>query len=100
MGLMELTDDNFVHETATGCCLIQFWTPWCGPCFAQEKDLLHLSQLHPKMKFGQINVEENPFLVERYEINVFPTVIILKNGKLCKKIVGLQSVNEYTNFTS
>lgn len=99
MGLAELTEHNFQQLVQSGCFFVHFWTPWCRPCFEQEEELSQFSKVHPATQFGRVNAEENPNLAEQYEIYVFPTLLIFRNGKVVKKLVGMHPESSYKSFT-
>lgn len=44
-----------------------------------------------KVKVTKLNVDENTTTAARYSIMSIPTLIIFKNGKKEKQLVGLQS---------
>ena len=51
-----------------------------------------------KVKVGKVNVDEQPNLASKYGIASIPTVIVFKNGKPEKTLVGLRSKNEIENM--
>lgn len=78
--------------------LVDFWAPWCGPCRVAGPIIDKIGeQVNGKAKVFKLNVDENPFTANRYDITGIPTVIIFKNGKVDKKLIGLQPEQVYLN---
>ena len=40
---------------------------------------------------GKVNVDEEPELAQRYGIMSIPTLVIIKNGNVVRRTVGVQS---------
>ena len=88
------TDANFEEEVIKneGVSLVDFWAPWCGPCQTMIPIIDELSsEIGDKFKIGKVNVDENPAIAQKYSIMSIPTIIIFKNGKMIKSLVGIQS---------
>ena len=83
--LTELNSNNFNELTAKGVKLIEFYTDWCGYCKKQQPELENLD----KVWIGQVNADNVPSIAAKYNINVFPTFLILKNGKLAERFSGM-----------
>lgn len=43
------------------------------------------------MKVVKVNIEENPFVTSRYNIQTVPSSIFIKDGNVLKKMTGVQS---------
>lgn len=85
--LKKLDDKNFEEETKSGLKLIEFYTTWCGYCSKQEEALKEMD----KIWIGQVDAEESVNLSTKYNINSFPTFLILKNGEVKERFSGLKS---------
>jgi len=87
--VIELNDSNFEHLTqastggTTGDWLLEFYAPWCGHCQrltpVWEEVATHLKG---KTNVAKIDATANLGLGRRFKINGFPTIVILKRGKL------------------
>lgn|SRR3989338_1514724 len=89
--MLALTSENFEKETKSGAVVIDFWASWCGPCRALGPIFEELSKDMKGVKFGKINVDEQPGLSEKFEVSSIPTLIILKDGKPVANRVGSAS---------
>ena len=98
--IQDLATEDFKGKTKKGLVLVVFWGAWCSPCNKLISNLEKLSNEYDNVNFYKINMDENPVLVERYKIFAVPTVIILKNNKQVKKLVGIKKNEEYEEFLS
>ncbi|MBN1968678.1 MAG: thioredoxin [Candidatus Delongbacteria bacterium] len=76
--------------------LVDFWAPWCGPCqiLGPMIDMI-AGEVDDNVIIGKMNVDENPSTPQRYGIQGIPTIIIFKEGKEFKRLVGLQHKDNY-----
>ena len=91
-------DQNFEKEVLKSDLpvLVDFWASWCGPCLMVGPVIEELAEEYEgKIKFGKLNVDENPKTAEKYGILSIPTVIIFKEGKEVKRQVGFPGEEEY-----
>lgn len=89
-----VTKANFEQEVLHSDLpvLVDFWAYWCGPCMAQTPILNEIIMEHPNlMKICKVNIDEEFQLVGDYEVFSIPTLLFFRNGKLLKKLVGVQT---------
>ena len=51
-----------------------------------------------KINFQLVNVDENPDIAVEYNVMSIPTLIVFKNGKEEKRLVGLRNKEELINL--
>lgn len=89
-----VTKANFEQEVLHSelPVLVDFWAYWCGPCMAQTPILNEIIMEHPNlMKICKVNIDEEFQLVSDYQVFSIPTLLFFRNGKLLKKLVGVQT---------
>ena len=94
---IKLSSENFEKEVLKSekPVLVDFYADWCGPCNAMAPVIEELAtELDGKTKVGKINVDENSDIAVEYNVMSIPTLIIFKNGKEEKRLVGLRDKEE------
>ena len=89
----DVSDDRFDEEVlrANSPVLVDFWAPWCGPCQPMGAIVKELADEYgDRMKFAKLNVDGNPKVSSRYGIQSIPTLLVFKDGKPMKQIIGLR----------
>ncbi len=88
--LVTVTDANFTDtvEKSGKAFLLDFWAPWCGPCRMMEPVLKEIAAENDTLTVGKLNVDESPMVAQKFEILSIPTLLIFKDGKVVKKLVG------------
>ncbi len=90
----EFTDANFqeVALDKEGVAVIDFWAEWCGPCKMIGPVIEELAtEFDGKVTVGKMNVDSNKDIPMKYGVRSIPTILILKNGELVDKHVGVTS---------
>lgn len=98
---IKLSTENFEKEVlkTEKPVLVDFYADWCGPCNAMAPVIEELAkELEGKVKVGKINVDENPDIAVEYNVMSIPTLIVFKNGKEEKRLVGLRNKEELINL--
>ena len=89
---LNLNKDNFEQNISNGVALVDFWAEWCGPCKMQLPIIEEFSsEMDGKATVGKVNVDEQLELAQSFGIQSIPTLILFKDGKPVKKLVGLHS---------
>ena len=91
MSVLKITEENFEQEVLNSEqeVVIDFYADWCGPCKMQSPIIDKLAEERQDIKVGKINVDESSNLAEKYGIMSIPTIMVIKNGEIASKFVGL-----------
>ena len=89
----EVNELEFDQLVASGeAVLVDYWAPWCVYCRriapAYEKIA---EQYAGRLQVAKINIDENPKLADREQIEVIPTLVLYKNGSAQGFIVAPES---------
>ena len=71
--------------------LVDFYADWCGPCKLQAPILDELARETNAVKIVKVNVDENDELVQRYQINSLPTLLVFNEGEKVIHYIGYAS---------
>lgn len=88
----QLTDANYQEAVIDnkGVALIDFWAEWCGPCRIIGPVIDELAtEYEGKALIGKVDVDENAELSAKYGVRSIPTILILKDGEVVDKHVGV-----------
>jgi thioredoxin 1 len=73
-------------------CLVKIGTPWCGPCKLVQKSIENIEKSHADIYFININADEtDDKILEEYGVRGVPVTIVVKNGEVASKVVGIQN---------
>lgn len=88
-----LTAENYSDEVNNyeKPVLIDFYADWCGPCRMVAPVIAQLAEEVKDAKICKVNVDEQNSLAAEFGIMSIPTLVILKNGRIVNKAVGVQS---------
>jgi len=85
---MIVTDESFDSVLKNHkLVLIDFWAPWCGPCRKVSPILDEISN-ECGLWVGKLNVDENPVKTAEYSVTTIPYMVLFKEGRPVKKIIG------------
>ena len=92
--IQEINKENFEEVVIKSQIpvLIDFSTPWCGPCRKLTPVLEQIqNEFANEIKIVKINADENIDIVQEYGVSSFPTIIILKNKEVKEFMAGSMS---------
>lgn len=72
--------------------LVEYWAPWCGYCrrIAPAMDLV-AAQYGEQITVGKINIDEEPELARKEQIDVIPTLVLYIKGKAAGSVTAPDS---------
>lgn len=91
--VLKVTDRNFrnVVLEADVPVLVDFYATWCGPCKIQAPIVSDLArEYRGKVRFVQVDTDRSPRVSRKYGIRAIPTLILFQDGKVVRRMVGLQ----------
>lgn len=87
----EILEDKFEEKVlkADKTVLVDFYASWCGPCQALAPVIEELAEdVKDKAYIYKVDVEKSPMLASQYQVMSIPTLIIFKDGKPFKTMMG------------
>ncbi len=96
MAIIKVAKDYFEQEVlkAKQPIILDFWAAWCGPCQVLMPVMEEIAQEERQIKICKINVDEEPELARRYEIQTIPTLVYIKEGEIVDRMSGVRSKGE------
>ena len=79
--------------------LVEFWAPWCVYCRRIAPALEKVAaERTNQLPVAQINIDEEPLVAEQEQIEVIPTLVIYRDGKVLDSIVAPESKARIDEF--
>jgi thioredoxin 1 len=83
---------------ASGICLVDLFSDRCPPCRMLAPTISSLAdKYNGKVIVCKVNLDRAPAIAREYGVMAIPTVLIIKDGKEVKRLVGLRPESEYAN---
>lgn len=85
---------NLYYEKLQGedPVLVEFMVPWCGYCRRIAPALEKVAQQYEdSLVIGKVNIDLEPGLADREQIEVVPTFVLYQNGQAVASMVAPDS---------
>ena len=70
--------------------VVGFWAEWNVPCRMSAPAMVDAARkLAGRLRVGVVDYDRDGALAERYEVKGLPTVIVIREGEVCVRRVGL-----------
>lgn len=91
MALTQVTDADFKQQVLESSkpVLVDFWATWCNPCQMIAPIVEQVaSEFADSLKVTKLDVDSNQRTAMTYGVQSIPTLVIFKDGKEVKRLVG------------
>jgi thioredoxin 1 len=88
---VDVTDETFKNDVlgSAKTVVVDFWATWCGPCKMVAPVLDEIAgENKEKLTVAKLDIDANPETARDYGVMSIPTMIVFRDGKAVKQIVG------------
>ena len=92
MKIFDVTDESFTTEVEEykGTVLVDFFADWCTPCKMLSRVIDDVAEsTQSDIKICKVNVESEKELVKKFGIMTIPTLIVMKDGSVKNRSIGV-----------
>ena len=101
----ESNANMFDNDIRNGTKLVWFYAPWCGHCKTMHSEwdsaskTVNVKDNHMiKLNIGDKDNQKHQEIAQKYKIQGFPTILLLKNGKKKEEYSGNRKKNDFVNY--
>lgn len=98
MEAIEITDKDFKTKLSGATGILLFYKELCPNCRALERMIVKFLAANSHIQYMRINSEQCPKAMETFETTRVPTTILLRDGEVVVKKVGLMNLREMTDL--
>ena len=90
--IRNISAEEFDAAVAQGTVLADFWATWCSSCKMLGTILEQAAKEIPEsVAIVKIDVDDAQELARKLGVGTLPTLMIYKDGKVVKTLVGMQT---------
>ncbi|EDW60307.2 thioredoxin, mitochondrial [Drosophila virilis] len=79
--------------------LVDFHASWCTPCKALTPRLANIiSEQRGRLRMARVDIDEFTDLALDYNVGSVPSLLVMHNGKVLNRLVGLQTSEYIRNW--
>ena len=78
--------------------IIKFEADWCGACKQMKPIFSSVAKSTQGVAFETVNVDRQAALAERYNVELLPTVVAVKDGKEVGRFTGFRNEAKLKSF--
>lgn len=99
-GIVVLNGENFQSALDKfDNLLVEFYATWCGHCQAFAPEYIEIAeQLKRNVTCAKVDTPDEHELIEKYDIQGFPTIKLFRKGKGPENYSGFRSVDQLVNW--
>jgi thioredoxin 1 len=90
----KITNNDMTEAKAAKLAFVDFSATWCAPCSMLAPIVEELSDEMSEVAFYNADVDENNQLAAEFRVMSIPYLVVLKEGEVVAKAVGVQSKEE------
>jgi thioredoxin 1 len=80
--------------------ILHFTAAWCGPCKALTRTFETNKSKFKKINRFKVDLDDHQELAQKYNIKSVPTILLFKDGKEHKRLIGTRTLEELVEFIS
>ncbi|XP_058807718.1 thioredoxin, mitochondrial-like [Phymastichus coffea] len=79
--------------------IVDFFATWCNPCRLLTPRIEQVvAEKQGKIILAKVDIDENSDLALDYDVGSVPVLMVMKDGKILDKMVGLQDTDKLKKF--
>lgn len=96
MAMVKITTESFSETVleADKPVLLDFYGTWCGTCRIIAPVLEQIAEEREDIIVGKIDVEEEPYLANRFAVSSLPLLVMMHRGEVVSKLLGARSKSQ------
>ena len=68
--------------------LVEFYTEGCALCASIEPVIGNVARAHDDLAVGVVNPRDDPVLIERFQIQSAPTLVLFEDGEIVGRLAS------------